>query len=76
MDQAMASENKQLKFTISPRNFKLLEKWAGFHGKTAGEFAGQIIASRLEANIETILKLDAAGKQLDGEPESDDPDVV
>ncbi len=75
MDTDMASENKQLRFTISPRNLKLLEKWAGFHGKTPGEFAGQIIASRLEANIETILKLDEAGRQLDGEPENENPDV-
>jgi hypothetical protein len=75
MDMNMASENKQLRFTISPRNLKLLEKWAGFHGKTPGEFAGQIIASRLEANIETILKLDEAGRQLDGEPEHEIPDA-
>jgi len=75
MDTDMASENKQLRFTISPRNLKLLEKWAGFHGKTPGEFAGQIIASRLEADIETILKLDEAGRQLDGEPENENLDV-
>jgi hypothetical protein len=71
----MASDNKQLKFTISPRNLKLLEKWANFHGKTPGEYAGQIISSRLEANIDTILKLDEAGKQLDEEPDNEIPFV-
>jgi hypothetical protein len=75
MDKPMASDNKQLKFTISPRNLKLLEKWSGFHGKTPGEFAGQIIASRLESNIEMILKLDEAGKRLDGEPDHEIADV-
>ena len=66
----MASDNKQLKFTISPRNFKLLEKWANFHGKTCGEFAGQIVANYLESNIDLIFKLDETGKSLDSEPES------
>jgi hypothetical protein len=75
MDKPMASDNKQLKFTISPRNLKLLEKWSGFHGKTPGEFAGQIIASRLESDIDLILKLDEAGRSLDGEPEHEIPDV-
>lgn len=65
----MASDNKQLRFTISPRNLKLLEKWAGFHGKTPGEYAGQIIASRLESNIDLIMRLDEAGKLLDSEPD-------
>ena len=64
----MASENKQLRFTISPRNLKLLEKWAGFHGKTPAEFAGQIIASRIESNMDLIMKLEDVGKQLDNEP--------
>ncbi len=67
----MATENKQLKFTISPRNYKLLEKWAGFHGKTPGEYAGQIIASRLESNIDLILRLDETGKRLDSEPDGE-----
>lgn len=75
MDGTMPSDNKQLRFTISPRNLKLLEKWSSFHGKTPGEFAGQIIASRLESNMELILKLDEAGKRLDGEPDHDIPDV-
>jgi hypothetical protein len=75
LDEIMASENKQLKFTISPRNLKLLEKWSGFHGKTPGEFAGQIIASRLESDMELILKLDEAGKRLDGEPDHEISDI-
>ena len=65
----MASDNRQLRFTISPRNFKLLEKWASFHGKTPGEFSGQIIASRLESNMDLIMKLEEAGKILDSEPD-------
>lgn len=69
-DKAMPSENKQLRFTISPRNLRLLEKWSMFHGKTPGEFAGQVIASCLEENIEHILRLDEAGRKLDGEPEN------
>jgi hypothetical protein len=68
-EKAMPSENKQLRFTISPRDFKLLEKWSTFHGKTPGEFAGQVIANCLEENIERILRLDEAGRKLDGEPE-------
>jgi hypothetical protein len=74
MDKVMPSDNKQLRFTISPRNLKLLEKWSGFHGKTPGEFAGQIIASGLESNIDLILKLDEAGRNLDREPDHEIPD--
>lgn len=65
----MAGDNKQLRFTISPTNLKLLEKWADFHGKTPGEFAGQIIASRLESNSELILKLEGIQRNLAEQPE-------
>jgi len=68
-DAKMATDNRQIKSTISPRNYKLLQKWANFHGKTPGEFAGQIIASRLEANVDLILRLSNVGRELDAEPE-------
>lgn len=68
-DAKMATDNRQIKSTISPRNYKLLREWANFHGKTPGEFAGQIIASGLEANIDLILRLSDVGRELDAEPE-------
>lgn len=57
-------KNLRLYITVSPANMELLKKWGEFHGKTPSEFAGQIVASRLEANIDTILKLDEKRGEL------------
>ncbi|MDF5717711.1 MAG: hypothetical protein PUP93_28555 [Rhizonema sp. NSF051] len=51
-------KNLRLYITVSPANMELLKRWGEFHGKTPSELAGQIVASRLEADIDTILKLD------------------
>lgn len=55
---------EDLTIKISPADLKLLEKWAEFHGKSPEEFAGQILASRIEANLDLIFKLDDAREEL------------
>ena len=54
----MASEPPiRLQITMSNEVMKRLKLWAGFHGKSPATFAGQIISSRVEANISTINSL-------------------
>ena len=65
-------ENTRLQVTISPANLNLLTKWATFHGKSAAEFAGQIIASRCESNLELIMRLDQAREGLEDEEQTVD----
>ncbi len=64
--------NQRLNITISPAHYKLLAKWGAFHGKQPGEFAAQILASRLEANLDLIFKLEESAVRLEKEPEIED----
>lgn len=64
--------NVRMSLTLSPTNYKILAKWAKYHGKQPGEFASQIIASRLEANIELILRLKEVQDLLEDEPQVED----
>ena len=64
--------NQRLNITISPSHFKMLAKWAAFHGKQPGEYAAQILASRIEANLDLIFKLDETRKELLDEPDVTD----
>lgn len=64
--------NQRLNVTISPSHYKLLAKWAAFHGKQPGEFAAQILASRIEINLDTIIKLDETREKLLNELDVED----
>ena len=50
----------------------MLAKWAAFHGKQPGEYAAQILASRIESNLDLIFKLDETRKELLDEPDVSD----
>jgi hypothetical protein len=70
----MATQNMRISITISPSDLKLLRKWGDFHGKSPAEFAAQIVASRIEANIELIHRLGEVREALDkeGDPPEDE----
>ena len=68
----IGKENTRLQVTVSPANLNLLSRWANFHGRSAAEFAGQIIADVCAANLDLILKLDSAREEM----EDDDTGTV
>lgn len=62
----MATESpKRLSITISEYDYLRLKEWAGLHGKTPTAYAGQIVTSGIEANVELVemLKADAARRE-------------
>ena len=63
--RVIGKENTRLQVTVSPANLNLLTRWATFHGRSAAEYAGQIIADACSANLDLILKLDAAREELE-----------
>ena len=69
----MAVQNHRLTISISPTDLKLLQKWGAFHGKSPAEFAAQVVASRIEANIELITRLEQVQSNLESQqtPDSD-----
>lgn len=50
-------ENIRLAIVLSPEEVRILTLWAKWHGKTKATYAGQILAARLEANMELVGKL-------------------
>lgn len=54
----MANEDLlRLTIQLSPEHARNLILWAKWHGKPKTAFAGQIVASRIESNLDTINKL-------------------
>ena len=51
------AENIRLNLTISAYNYQKLKIWGKMHGKSPTAFAGQIVAARIEANLELIDRL-------------------
>lgn len=51
------AENIRLNLTISPYNYRKLKIWGKMHAKSPTAFAGQIVAARIEANLELIDRL-------------------
>ncbi|MDY7012697.1 MAG: hypothetical protein SVX43_03695 [Cyanobacteriota bacterium] len=51
---AVMQENVRVMITISPYDYRKLRQWAIVHGKPPSAFAAQIVASRLEANLDVI----------------------
>ena len=84
MEREMATEdNVRLYITVSKYNYRKLKEWARIHGKPPSTFAGQIVATNLESNLDTIEKqkqdlahyegisADELQKRWEGEGESD-----
>lgn len=59
---------KKIPFTIllSADEMENLKCWAGYHGKTKGGYASQIIGSRIEANLDLIDNLVRRGAESRG----------
>ena len=43
--------------SLSEANYKMLRLWAYWHGKSPANYAAQIVAARIEANLPTIQAL-------------------
>lgn len=51
---AQPMENVRLNITISEYDYHKLRNWAKVHGKTPTAFAGQIVATGIESNLNLI----------------------
>jgi len=52
-----SEENLRIQITLSPDEAKALKLWAAYHGKPPATYAAQIVASRIESNLDLIDRL-------------------
>lgn len=50
-------ENIRVNISLSPYDYRKLKNWSTLHGKSPTAFAGQIVAARIEANLDLINKM-------------------
>ncbi|WP_157816738.1 hypothetical protein [Nostoc flagelliforme] len=50
-------ENVRVQIVISRYIYEKLQQWANAHGKSPSSFAGQIVSSRVEANLDIIDRM-------------------
>jgi len=50
-------ENIRVNISLSPYDYRKLKNWSTLHGKSPTAFAGQIVAARIEANLELINRM-------------------
>lgn len=50
-------ENIRVNISLSPYDYRKLKNWSTLHGKSPTAFAGQIVAARIEANLDLIDKM-------------------
>jgi hypothetical protein len=50
-------ENIRVNISLSPYDYRKLKNWSTLHGKSPTAFAGQIVASKIEANLDLIDKM-------------------
>lgn len=58
--------SKSVKITLSDDEYRLLVLWARWHNRTPANYAGQVVAARIEANIKTIQELIALAAEARG----------
>lgn len=50
-------ENIRVNISLSPYDYRKLRNWSTLHGKSPTAFAGQIVAARIEANLDLINRM-------------------
>lgn len=50
-------ENVRVQIVISRYIYEKLQQWANAHGKSPSSFAGQIVSSRVEFNLDVIDRM-------------------
>jgi hypothetical protein len=59
-------ENVRVQIVISRYMHEKLQQWANAHGKSPSSFAGQIVSSRVEANLDIIDRMTKEKAELSG----------